>query len=146
MDEPMTEATLPHVPEDDLARWERAFLIVVAATWAAEGEEDGVIRVYPGEALPGGVRVPDWSRGRPPVTNAAQVGEPALGAADAADDGLVLYPDVALVPVLAAWDPEAGFRWLPESRRRKCRDAIIDGILRLYFRTGHDHTRVAARR
>src|SRR5690606_39087714 len=105
------------------------------------------IRVYPGESLSGGVRVPDWSRGVPPVTLVDKAGEPAQEAAEPVDDdGLVLYPDVAVVPVLAAYDPETGFRSVSEGRRRKCRDAIIDGILRLYFRTGHDHTRIAARR
>jgi len=126
---PVTRETLRQVTEARLDAWSKGFLIAIAGT--AAPEPGARVRVLTGDSLSDGIGAPVWD-----------------GQKDGIDpDGWVLFPDAAVLAVVARPAPDGdALEPVPERQRRKCRDAIIDGILRLYFRLGHDHTRYAGRR
>lgn len=140
-EEPVTRETLRQVTEAHLDAWSKGFLIAIAGT---VGSETGArVRVLTGDGVRDGIGVPVWSgrNGDP-----GDSGDPEAGASGD-PEGWVLYPDAAVLAVVARPASDGGgLEPVPERHRRKCRDAIIDGILRLYFRLGHDHTRHMGRR
>lgn len=141
---PVTAANLRDVTESHMDAWATSLLIAVAASWAdgLRGEEPGMIKVVTGKPLEAGIRPPDWEKAVAPVDEPRESGNgvwPSAGEGPE-DEGWVLYPDVAIIPTVARADPDGG--WVParKSVQRRCRDAIIDGLLRFYFKMGYDHT------
>lgn len=133
---PVTRENLRHVAETHLDEWANGFLIAVAATWDAEAAAQ--VQVVAGEPLERGVQPPDWHRLRKPVDDGREEAPE--------EEAWILYPDVAVLPVVARPTPEGALAPVAEKLRRKCRDAVIDGILRFYFKMGYDHTRYTGRR